>query len=122
MTMTSTASRLWPALLLAPSLALTDLVTQYVMVPPLCEDQAGQWMHPLSLVFIIVGASLTVHAASALWRLTRQPSPFGRAQLPDAEPRRTLFLARVACGSAALSLWVMLALWMPAWFLSPCQA
>lgn len=38
----------------------------------------------------------------------------------DAAARRPLFVARVATGIGALSLLVLVALWMPQWWLSPC--
>jgi len=117
------ARRLWPALLGAPTLVLVDLVVRYALVPPACHAAAAGWTHPVALAFIVVAAVLLVQSGIELWRLGRQvPRTTGDDAHDATNPAaaRTLFLARLAAGLAALSLVTLVALWVPAFFLSPC--
>ena len=100
---------LWPALIGAPLLVLTDLGIAYALVTPLCAHQRGEWVHALTLAFVVLTALTTVIAALGM-----------RAALAADDNRR--FVARVATGSGALSTLVLLAMWIPPWWLSPCAA
>jgi hypothetical protein len=113
------ASRIWPALLLTPMMALGELSIVYALVTPLCALQAGAWLHAVSLAFVLAGAALTGLAWGEARRLKRAhgtPVPTDT----DRHGPQQLFLARVATWSGALSLLVLLALWIPQWVLSPC--
>jgi hypothetical protein len=117
------ARRLWPALLGAPTLVLVDLVVRYALVPPACHAQAAGWTHPVAIVFIAVAAGLLVQSTLELRRLGASPpgkSGDDAGDAANAPGARTLFLARLAAGLAALSLVTLVALWVPAFFLSPC--
>jgi hypothetical protein len=113
------AWRIWPSLLLAPAMALGELSIVYAMVTPLCSVQGGEWMHAVSLAFVVAGALLTALA----WAEARRLKQAHGAPVPtdtDRHGPQQLFLARVATWSGALSLLVMVALWIPPWVLSPC--
>ena len=119
----STSRHLWPALLGAPTLVLADLVVRYALVPPACHAQAAGWTHPVAIAFIAVVSGLLVHATIAMRKLARQQTDAcaeddGRAARGPQD--RTLFLARLAAGVCAVSLVTLVAMWVPAWFLSPC--
>jgi hypothetical protein len=112
----------WPALLLAPTLALTDLTIVYALAMPECETQRIVVVHAVTLAFLLVTLLLTWLA----WREWRhadglQPHP-PRPADSDAAAQRHPFIARVAVGSGALSSLVIAAMWIAPWLLSPCVA
>lgn len=109
----------WPALLLAPALVLAEQSLAYALVAPLCARQQGAWLHAVPLAFIAVVLLLTLLAALEVRRLGGRQAA---AAVRDAATLRPLFVARIATGLGALSLLVLLALWMPQWWLSPCLA
>jgi hypothetical protein len=94
----------WPALLIAPLLALADQALAYALTPALCAAQRGEWLHAVAATFTIASAALTLPAVRAL----RSADPSQR------------FLASLAAGVGALSTLVLLALWLPKWVLEPC--
>lgn len=107
----------WPALLLAPALVLAEQALAYALVAPLCARQQGAWLHAVPMAFMALVLLLTVLAACEVHRLGGLRPGTGPS---DAVARRPLFVARVATGIGALSLLVLVALWMPQWWLSPC--
>ena len=120
----------WPALLLAPLLALTQLSVVYSLVGPACATQKHGGLHAAAAVFVVLVA-ITVAMAWRGWR--RQATSFA-ADAPTSDVRhhpvtaadghqaqdRPPFLAMVSLLTGALSLLVSVALWLPIWFLSPC--
>ena len=109
--------RLWPALFGSPTLVLADLVVRYALVPPACQADAAGWTHVAAIGFIVVVAGLLVQSTIEMRRLGQGGSA---GSGDEAGGARTIFLARLAVGLAALSLVTLVALWVPAWFLSPC--
>ena len=105
--------RTWPGLLLAPLLALADQIIAYAAVPWSCVHERAAAVHGLHVLFL-VAATVTLWPASRVWRETR-------AAANDTDRRRH-FLAGMALASAALSVLVIAALWMPTWFIAPCIA
>lgn len=105
----------WPALILSPTLALTNLGLVYALVTPSCRGQstaAMQWLTALSLLLSLL---FTYFA----WRnACRLPAPAES----DAAGGRPHFLALVAGMTGLLSSLVLLAMWLPQWVLSPCAA
>jgi hypothetical protein len=113
--------RIWPALIVAPLLALGEQSAVYALTTPLCRLQAGGWLHAVALAFVALAIALTALAAQEARRLQRAHGEALPSNTDRHGPQR-LFLARIATWSGALSLLVLLALWLPLWVLSPCQS
>ena len=109
----------WPALLLAPLLALTEQAVVYSLATPTCQSQREAWLHGVPLVFFAASATLTLLAWSHARRLRQAPMPPVDA---DRRALRPYFLACVAIGVGALSSLAIVALWIPQWVLSPCAS
>src|SRR5947209_45334 len=122
----------WPALLLAPLVALTQLSVGYALVQPSCETQTRGGLHAVSAVGLLLVAVMTAMA----WRGWRQQATSLRDDgsaarqgqghaVSAAESHqatfRPPFVALVAVLVGMLSLLVSIALWVPVWFLSPCS-
>jgi len=104
----------WPALLVAPTLALTNLGVTYALVTPACSRQHMLAPNLVSAALLLACAWMSWHA----WRNWRQATP--RQAASDAAPQRRPFVALVALMVGALSCLVVLAQWFPQWVLSPC--
>ncbi|HEX6706663.1 MAG TPA: hypothetical protein VF169_18030 [Albitalea sp.] len=109
----------WPALLLAPVLALAEQSIVYALATPACQSQREAWMHAVPFVFVALTLALTALA----WREARRLRAEGAAH-PDADAPalRRYFVACVAVGSGALSSLVIAAMWVPQWVLSACAS
>ena len=110
----------WPALLVAPSLALTNLGVTYALVTPSCTRQSMLAPNLVSAAFLAVCIWMS-WGAWRNWRtskIERGPD----AGDTDAAPDRRPFLALVAVMVGALSSLVVLAQWFPQWVLSPCAS
>jgi len=113
----------WPALLLAPSLALTNLSVTYALVTPSCAVQDRLLMNAVAALALLACALFTW----AAWRNWKGASmPYATAAdvqdnaQDDASGRRRPFIALVSWMVGALSCLVVLAQWFPQWILSPC--
>lgn len=107
----------WPALVVAPSLMLTNLSLTYALVPPLCERQSSASLHWASAIILLLCVVFTWQAWSN-WRLARAAGPAGS----DGSAQRPPFMALVAFLTGALSSLTVLAQWFPTWLLSPCAS
>jgi hypothetical protein len=110
----------WPALLVAPSLALTNLSITYALVTPACARQS-------MLAPNLVCAASLLACAWMSWGAWRNWRRLKAAEGPaagdsDAVPARPPFVAQVATMVGALSCLVVLAQWFPQWVLSPCAS
>jgi len=121
----------WPALLLAPLIALSELSIAYALVSPSCASQDRTSLHAVAAVSLLLALALTVLA----WRewqgddLPRAPAAdprqrhaaptVTRADSADAA-ERPRFVAQIGVVVGALSTLVSIALWLPVWVLSPC--
>ena len=105
----------WPALLLAPALALANLSITYALVPPSCERQNGAPLHVVSGAILLLCALFSWQAWRN-WRASRNGA------VPDGDrlAQRPAFVALVALMVGALSSLAVLAQWFPSWILSPC--
>jgi uncharacterized membrane protein YidH (DUF202 family) len=103
--------RAWPGLLVAPSTALAHLSVVFALSTPSCERQSQALLHGVSALALLIALACTAMAALA-WRRAPQ------AATDSAERQR--FMATVATGVGALSTVVIIALWLPPWWLSPC--
>ena len=105
---------IWPAMLLAPFLALADQGVAYAMVGWACRSQH---VLPLHLVHGFFFAA-TLATLVAPWRvLEKHPSHSFMGSEDDGPD----VLAMAAIGVAVLSAGAIFAMWMPHWFLSPCD-
>jgi hypothetical protein len=105
----------WPALVLAPSLALADLTIIYALVTPSCKRQNLLAPNLVSAAILLLCLWFTLQA----WR--NWAGQGSDAQAPDDGARENgRFIALVAALVGALSCLVVLAMWFPQWILSPC--
>jgi len=105
----------WPALILSPTLALTNLGMVYALVTPSCRAQSTGAMQWLTAASLLLSLLFTFFA----WRNSRTlPAP----PESDAAGGRPHFLALVAGMVGLLSSLVLLVMWLPQWVLSPCAA
>ena len=65
--------------------------------------------------------AVDARTGAELWKYRTASGVIGQPVSYCRGPNR-LFLARVALGSALLSLLALLMLWLPQWLLSPCQS
>jgi len=121
--------RSWPALLLAPLIALADLSVVYSLVTPACMRQDQSGLHAVAAASLVIVLALTMLAWRS-WRdetthvqgeatMAQGPRDVTRAD-GDAAADRQRFVALVAVLVGALSGLVCVALWLPIWMLSPC--
>ncbi len=103
--------RIWPALLLAPALALADQVVAFAIVGWACARGEPIIVHVVHVAFFFAAAA-TMPAAWRHWKVSRTR----RA----GEGERESFLAALAFGSAALSTLVIAAMSLPTWLIAPC--
>jgi len=103
--------RTWPALLLAPALALADQVIALAAVGWACARGQPIIVHAVHAVFLVAAAA-TLPAAWRAWKACRT------RQAPADE--RASFLAGLGVGSAALSVLVIAAMSLPTWVIGPC--
>jgi len=121
----------WPALLLAPLIALSELSIAYALVSPSCASQDRTLLHAVAAVSLFLVLAMTVLAWRE-WRGDGDGSGVGvdalprvavpgvtRADSADAA-ERPRFVAQMAVVVGALSTLVSVALWLPVWVLSPC--
>ena len=109
----------WPALLGAPSLALTSLSITYALVSPSCALQTTLLLHAVSALSLLLCAVFT-WAAWRNWKTAPLPYVPGGDAPDDDSARRPAFIALVSWLVGALSCLTLLAQWFPQWILSPC--
>jgi len=102
--------RIWPALLLAPALALADQVIAFAVIGWACARAQPAVVHAVHVAFF-VAALATLPAAWHAWKDSR---------MRQAAGERESFLAGLAVGSAALSALVIAAMSLPTWVIGPC--
>lgn len=103
--------RIWPALLLAPVLALADQVVAFAVLGRACAQGQALYVHAVHVVFLVAAAA-TLPAAWRAWRASRVRR--------SACGERESFLAGLAVGAAALSVLVIAAMSLPTWSIGPC--
>ena len=122
----ATSAPVWPALLLAPLLALADISLAYALVSPACARQDGAILHVVLAVSLAMALAMTT-VAWRHWRAVVPSSPDADAAQrttwsdgSDAAARPG-FVALMATLVGALSSLVIVALWTPVWWLPPCS-
>jgi hypothetical protein len=106
----------WTGVLLAPATFFAHLQGAYVLVPRACLYHAEVWLH-------VVGVASVVLAAAGTWVAWRVWSVTGRhASTEPAEPvARARFLGLSGFAISALFVLLLIAQWVAAFFISPCQ-
>jgi hypothetical protein len=132
-TATKPKTPVWPALLVAPLLALGNLSLGYALVTPSCAHQDGMSLHAVAAVSLLLALAMTALAARAWGRLaairdatgadaavavTRAPTTASDATDRASRPP---FVALVALLAGALSCLVIAAMWLPIWLLPACS-
>ena len=123
--------RSWPALLLAPLIALADLSVVYSLVTPACMRQDQSGLHAVAAASLVIVLALTMLAWRAWRDETARVQGHATAAMAngsrdvtradgDAAADRQRFVALIAVLVGALSGLVCVALWLPIWLLSPC--
>jgi hypothetical protein len=108
----------WPALLLAPLLALGHLSLAYALVTPSCARQDGAGLHGLAAVSLVLALAMTLLAWRD-WHLLPRHDDVTTSDATQAGSR-SRFVALVATLVGAFSSLVIAAMWLPLWLLSPC--
>ena len=107
------STRTWPAVLLAPLLALADQSVAYAFVGWSCAHQAMAPLHAVHAAFLVAVLATAVSPS-------RRLDPDAPPTLQVEEHERRNFFALVGVLTAALSALVIVAMWIPQWFISPC--
>jgi len=108
----------WPALLVAPAVALADQSVIYALVTPSCAHQTTLAPHLVSAASLAACIWMS-WGAWRNWRTAKAEQGPDAGDTDGAQDRR-FFLAPVALTVGALSSLVVLAMWFPQWVLSPC--
>jgi hypothetical protein len=103
----------WPAILVAPMLALTDQSVAYVLVPWSCSHQAMLWPSLTHAAFLLATLATLLPLLRDL-RLGAPPSS------PDEQGERRQFLALTGSFVAAFSALVIAAMWAMHGFIPAC--
>ncbi|HEY8976443.1 MAG TPA: hypothetical protein VIN75_19665 [Burkholderiaceae bacterium] len=103
--------RIWPALLLAPALALADQVIAFATLGWACARGQPIVVHAEHVVFFLAAVA-TLPSAWHAWKDSRTRHA--------AAGEREAFLAGLAVGSAAMSAIVIAAMSLPTWLIAPC--
>jgi hypothetical protein len=111
----------WPAMLLAPFVALANQSIIYAMVSPACAHQHIWPAHAVSALSLLA----CIWMSRGAWRNWRGMGTGGWLQSSGSAARdrvvdRPPFIALVAALVGALSALSVAALWFPIWVLSPC--
>jgi hypothetical protein len=116
--------RTWPALLLAPLLALAQQSICLSLTKHACQQQTTLALNVVSGAVLLAILALMGLAASD-WRSTRERTapPAVSAQLEDTRSGRwPHFLAVAATLMGGFCALVSLLMWMPVWVLVPCAS
>jgi hypothetical protein len=105
--------RSWPALLVAPLVALGQQSSMYALVPPACEGAGVALLHAIAGAAVAACAAMTAMA----WRSRKEA---GRAGADERTSARRRTLAVVATMVGVFSTLVCAAMWAPVWLVSPC--
>jgi len=111
---------IWPALLLAPMLALLQQALTYSMVTPACGHQQVLTLHAVAGGSLLLLVGMTALAGWTWLKTHRELTTRAPSQRAEPELDSRAFLAAVATAVGAVSVLVGAAMWWPIWMLSPC--
>jgi hypothetical protein len=106
--------RHWPALIIAPLLALADQSVTYAMAGWGCAHQQRIPMDVVHALFLAAAVACTLMAFAA----SRQALREYRSERFSVQ--RDGFFGISGTMVGALSSAIIVAMWIPQWFLSPC--
>lgn len=106
----------WVGLFLAPAVFFVHLQLAYLLVPWACEKQTTLWLHVAGVASVVLAAAGTA-VAWLTWMRIGRDAP-GEAGGPA--PRARL-LAVSGFATSAMFVLLLLAQWVTAFFISPCQ-
>jgi uncharacterized membrane protein YidH (DUF202 family) len=106
----------WAGNLLAPIAFLVQLEIAYMVVPRACDTGVVFPVHLAHAGAVLIALAGTIIA----WRQWQRWRPQGSTDEPGPESR-SLFMAMLALLVSGAFLLVMLALWLPTFFVHPCQ-
>jgi hypothetical protein len=106
----------WPALVVAPFLALANLSITYALATPECSRQSDVAMHLVSGAMLAACVVFTFQA----WRNWLAQGGVATTPRADDAAARGRFMSAVAGMVGLLSCLVVIAQWFPQWVLSPC--
>ena len=109
----------WPALLLAPLLALGHLSLAYALVTPSCARQDSAGLHGLAVASLVLALAMTLLAWRD-WHLLPKHDDVTTSDATQAGSRPR-FVALMATLVGAFSSLVIVAMWLPLWLLPPCS-
>ncbi|MFL5574993.1 MAG: hypothetical protein ACJ79S_03355 [Gemmatimonadaceae bacterium] len=106
----------WVGLLLAPATFFAHLQIAYVLVPRVCAHGGEVWIHVAGVASVVLAAV----GALVAWRVWERA---GRGAPGDGggPAPRARFLAVIGVAESALFVLLLLAQWLAAFFISPCQ-
>ena len=105
----------WPALILAPLLALAEQSIAYALATPGCAHQHDVALNVVPLAFLLATLAVTAMA----WLEARRHAGSGPAD-GDRPANYRHFMACAATGVGTLSCVAIVAMWVPLWWLPPC--
>ena len=105
----------WTGLLLAPAAFFAHLQIGYVLVPRACRYHQEIWLHVVGVLSVVV-AAVGLLVAWRVWQGTRDASGEAGGPMPRAR-----FLGGTGLGVSGLLVLLLIAQWVPAFFISPCQ-
>jgi hypothetical protein len=103
-------------LLLAPATFFAHLQGAYVLVPRACRYHADVWLHVVGVASVVVAALGTLVA----WRVWDATGRHATTETGGPLPRAR-FLGVTGLGVGALLTLILVAQWVAAFFISPCQ-
>jgi hypothetical protein len=96
-------NRTWPALIVAPLLALASISLGYALVTPACERSSAWLMHAALLMFLALSVASTIAAWLSLQAARRE------------------FLPLVSTWSGVFFSAVIVVQWLALFIVSPCM-
>ena len=106
----------WTGLLLAPAGFFAHLQGAYVLVPRACRYHADVWLHVVGIASVVL-AAIGTWVAWHVWTTTGRHA----STEPGNQPSRARFLGISGVGMGGLLTLLLLAQWVAAFFISPCQ-
>jgi hypothetical protein len=106
----------WVGLLLAPAAFFAHLQGAYVLVPRACRYHADVWLHVVGVAGVLVAAA----GAWTAWRVWEATGRHATTETGGPVPR-SRFMGATGLGVSALLTLILLAQWVAAFFITPCQ-
>lgn len=105
----------WAGLLLAPAAFFAHLQIGYVLVPRACRHHQNVWLHVVGVASVLL-AAVGLAIAWRVWQATHDAPGEAGGPMPRAR-----FLGATGLGVSALLVLLLVAQWVAAFFISPCQ-